>query len=568
MNAIIGMAELLRHEKLSRIQSEYISDIGVSAQSLLVIIDDILDMSKIESGKFELNPVDYDFHAFLDNIASMFKHVAGDKKLKFKFETVGIIPDCVHGDDLRLRQILTNILGNAVKFTKKGNVKLTVTALEDKLLFEIRDTGVGISAEELPNLFDAYEQVDKMKNRGAGGTGLGLSISKSFAEMMGGRITVASEYGHGSAFTVEIPLIEGVAEGAGKKSDSQASRQLRAPGAKILVVDDNKFNLIVAQGLLSLMKIDAQIADSGFKAIEHIKKTDFDIVFMDHMMPEMDGIETVGKIRKMGGKFEKMTIIALTANAVKHAREMFLTRGFDDYIAKPIHADELSELVGRYLPPDKVEVIVTEEASGAARAGDGFIEQLSEIGELNAQIGLSRVSGVETMYKDMLELFYRQMAAELTKLDTFNGTGDMRGFSVTVHAMKSALSTVGAMGLSGLASALEDASKNGDGDYCAAHYGAFKDKLVALRDKLAEVFPDEKSFFKKEKGSKEELPKRVTAAIDAAADYDSDAGLEAVGFLLGFDYGGETNSLLESAAAAFKDFKCTKAAEYLTLIRI
>jgi len=361
MNAIIGMAELLGHEELNHRQSGYVNDITVSSKSLLGIINDILDFSKIESGKLELNPADYELMALIDHVDSMFSYVSKQKGLEFRVETSGDIPDCLFGDDMRLRQVLTNICGNAVKFTEKGHIKLIVSINGDKLSFRIEDTGIGIQKENLPKLFKAFEQVDKVKNRSVVGTGLGLSITKAFVEMMGGEVIVESQYGHGSAFTVVIPVVKGNPENIRQNEPGLKEQSICAPDAKILVTDDNGFNLKVASGLLSFLDIEAETADSGRKAIELVMQNDYDIVLMDHMMPEMDGVETVLKIREMGGKYEKLTIIALTANAVTGAREMFLENGFNDFISKPIDADELHETVMKYLPPEKVLTKVAKD---------------------------------------------------------------------------------------------------------------------------------------------------------------------------------------------------------------
>jgi signal transduction histidine kinase/CheY-like chemotaxis protein len=371
MNAITGMGELLLHEQLNERQLGYVDDIVVSANALLGIINDILDFSKIESGKLELNPVDYDFMAFIDHIKSMFDYVAEKKGLEFILECGENLPLFFFGDDLRLRQTLTNILGNAIKFTEKGHVCLKVTESENSLIFVIRDTGIGIRKEDLPKLFNAFEQVDKSKNRNVVGTGLGLAISKSFVEMMGGSIKLESEYGQGTVFTITIPIVLGSKERIINRSAYIESHAFHAPEADILVVDDNEFNLRVAYGLLNLMEIEADTADSGFKAIDLVKEKDYDIVFMDHMMPEMDGVDTVREIRKLGGKFENLIIIALTANVVKNAQDMFLSSGFNDFLAKPIEVGELYDIVRKYLPEGKIRTVdMTEDVKARASKGD------------------------------------------------------------------------------------------------------------------------------------------------------------------------------------------------------
>jgi len=357
MNAIIGMGELLGYEQLNERQSGYVHDIIVSAKSLLDIINGILDFSKIESGKFELNPVDYDFNAMIDNIESMFVYVAQKKSLEFNVEYGEDLPEFLFGDDIRLRQVLINICGNAVKFTEDGYVRLKITAYDDSIVFEIRDTGLGIREEDLSKLFNAFEQVDKSINRSVVGTGLGLALSKSFIDMMGGEIKITSKYGSGTTFTITIPRVEGHADKIRQLEINSNELSISAPDARVLITDDNEFNLRVASGLLSLVDIQADTADSGLMAIELIKKNDYDIVFMDHMMPGMDGVETIREIKKMGGKFAELTIVALTANAVGNVREMFMENGFSDFISKPIEISKLLDVVKKHLPADKLLMV-------------------------------------------------------------------------------------------------------------------------------------------------------------------------------------------------------------------
>jgi signal transduction histidine kinase len=252
MNAVLGMTELLLHEPLNTRQKNYVHDIHVSGQSLLAIINDILDMSKIEAGKLELNPIHYGFQVFLDNLSSMFKFVSQKKNIDFRFETGPDLPNFLFGDNIRLRQVLTNICGNAVKFTEKGYVRLKVIKSNQQLLFEIKDTGMGIKKEDMGKLFTAFSQVNNNKNRNVVGTGLGLAISKSFVEMMGGNISFDSEYGQGTVFTIMIPIVAGNEGKVRYDEREQEVQSIIAPEAKILVVDDSKFNLEVASGLLNL----------------------------------------------------------------------------------------------------------------------------------------------------------------------------------------------------------------------------------------------------------------------------------------------------------------------------
>jgi CheY-like chemotaxis protein len=560
MNAIIGMTDLLQYETLNKRQMGFVNDIKVSARSLLSLINDILDLSKIESGKLELNPVDYDFHALLDNILSMFNYVARKKNLEVRFETDGEIPDYLYGDDIRLKQVLTNIFGNAVKYTEKGYVKLKVIYADGNLTFKIKDTGLGIRKEDLSKLFNTFQRVETEKNRSIVGTGLGLSISKSFIEMMGGRILVDSEYEQGSVFTVIIPAIAGSRAKAKFKKDLPEGHAFYAPDANVLVVDDNEFNMRVAEGLLGLFKIDAQTAFSGKEAIGLVQKNEYDIVFMDHMMPEMDGVETTGEIRKLGGKYKQLPIIALTANAVQGAKEMFLASGFDGFISKPIDLQEMYGILKEWLPPEKIEERpheTTEKTSGT------FLDTLNKVGEINTEIGLSRVSGMEKMYQDTLVLFNKKLVRECDVMSAGLHKGDIKNFSIAVHAMKSALSTIGAMGLSETASKLETASKNNDVEYCTERFPAFKDKLLNLHEELSVIFPGEGAAMEKAAGDRAYLQEQIEKALTAASDFDGDAGLNVINDLLTYDFGEKINAVLENAAAAFNDFNFDAVTELL-----
>jgi signal transduction histidine kinase/CheY-like chemotaxis protein len=442
MNAIIGMSELLHHEHLSERQMGYVNDISVSSKSLLGIINDILDFSKIESGKIELNPVDYELNVLTNHVESMFSYVAGQKGLEFKVETEGDLPIYLYGDDLRLRQALTNICGNAVKFTEKGHVKLVVRADEkNNLSFRIEDTGMGIKEEDLPKLFNAFEQLEKLKNRNVVGTGLGLSITKAFVEMMGGNITVESEYGKGTAFTVTIPVVEGNPENIHHDKITDSQQTISLPDAKILITDDNEFNLKVASGLLSFMDIEAETVTSGMDAVERVKQKDYDIIFMDHMMPVMDGIETTQAIRQLGEKYEKTIIIALTANAIKGAREMYLQNGFNDFLSKPIDANQLQEIVKRYMPPEKIHV-VTKSESHDQQTSDKKAE----------------------LQRKTIITFAKDNASTFERITTALSTGDIKTAHRIAHTLKSSAGYLGKTALQAAAYAVEESLKNETAD--------------------------------------------------------------------------------------------------------
>ena len=448
MNAIIGMSELLLNSKLAERDKKFASDIHMSANSLLAIINDILDMSKIEAGKFELSPVHYDFRELMDDVVSMFMFVAKNKGLEFIFASEGEMPKFLYGDDIRLRQVLTNICGNAVKFTETGSIRFKVTTKEDSIVFEIKDTGIGIRQDDLPNIFHVFEQSTAEKSRKTTGTGLGLPISKAFIDMMSGYIRVASEYGKGSIFTITIPLVAGNAKEIKRTEDFCGTFSISAPEAKVLVVDDNVYNLIVAVGLLELFEINAETAQSGKEAIEKVHSNEYDLVFMDHMMPEMDGIETTDFIRKSGEKYKKLKIVALTANAIQGAKEMFMESGFDGFVSKPIEIPALTTMLAECLPPEKVthktECVLNTKKPENTQEQDAFFQALGHAPEINAETGLLMVGGHKDMYRKNLKLFHGKLNTDCEKMNAFMQAGDLSGFAIAVHAMKSVLASVGA----------------------------------------------------------------------------------------------------------------------------
>jgi len=453
MNAIIGMGELLTREPLSERQAGYVDDIIVSAKALLEIINDILDFSKIESGRLELHPVDYDFNAFIDNIDSMFIYIAQKKGLEFRLECDENLPDFFFGDDIRLRQILINICGNAVKFTETGYVQLKISTSGGSLIFKIKDTGIGIRQEDMPKIFTAFEQVDKALNRSVVGTGLGLALSRTFVEMMGGEIGIDSEYGKGTTFTVAIPIVLGSPENIQKSESGKIEQALSAPDAKVLVTDDNEFNLRVAGGFLKLIDIEAHTADSGFKAIELIKQNDYDIVFMDHMMPEMDGVETVREIRNLGGKYAELKIVALTANAVGNAREMFLENGFSDFISKPVNINKLHEIVRKHLPPEKIR---TEGAADWRR---------------------DRLSREEELLRKVRATFVNENKNTFETISASLAAGDIKTAHRIAHTLKSSAGYLGKKELQEAAFSLENSLQDEQAAYTREQLEALKEEL-------------------------------------------------------------------------------------------
>lgn len=368
MNAIIGMSEIaLQDEDLPEQNRLQLTEISVAANNLLGIINDVLDISKIESGKYELIEDTYELAGLLKDVSRIIAIRVQEVNSRYQLQVDPTLPKKVIGDVTKVRQILLNILGNAAKFTKNGLVKLSVgwdqNQKEAQLVFDVEDTGIGIKEEDIDKIFGEFTQVDTRKNRSVQGTGLGLAISKHLTQMMHGDIGVSSVYGKGSKF--HITIVQQVVKyeelgiqvaAALEKGEYHVTETKKAieiiprPDARILIVDDFEVNLMVACGLMKRYNMQIDTASSGMEAVEKVKNADYDIVFMDHMMPEMDGIDTTKMIRALGGKYEKLTIIALTANAVGDVKNLFLEEGLQDFLSKPIEMKALDEIINKWLP--------------------------------------------------------------------------------------------------------------------------------------------------------------------------------------------------------------------------
>lgn len=378
MNAIIGMNEMILRDSRDEQILMYSESIRAAGNTLLGIINDILDFSKIEAGKMEIINVDYNFVSVLNDLVNMVQRKADEKGLQFKLEVDNNIPRIMHGDEIRIKQVITNILSNAVKYTKEGSVTFSISSskCEDDpecviLHVSVRDTGIGIKKEELDKLFVAFERIEEKRNRNIEGTGLGMAIAQNFLNLMGSKIQVDSEYGKGSVFSFDLKQKVVKWEPVGEfdaaykrfiRERKQYRVQFLAPKARILVVDDTEVNLKVFVSLLSRTKMQIDTADSGDTCIALFKRNFYDVIFLDHMMPDKDGIETIKEMKECTDTPNKKTpVICLTANAVSGMREMYINAGFDDYLTKPIDTDRLESMLLTYLPPDLVEKVQDEE---------------------------------------------------------------------------------------------------------------------------------------------------------------------------------------------------------------
>ncbi|MCR5136962.1 MAG: response regulator [Oscillospiraceae bacterium] len=501
INAVLGMNEMIRRESRKaelladgdtagvrdalRNIGSYADDVENAGSSLLAIINDILDFSKIEAGRMELVEAPYRLGAMLSDVGNMILFKAREKGLEFDADVDGELPDRLCGDELRVRQIITNILNNAVKYTERGSVRMTVRGetREDGVLqlrVAVQDTGIGIRTEDLDRLFGRFERLDLNRNSTVEGTGLGLVITQHLLEMMGGSIEVQSEYGRGSVFTVTIPQKTVSDEPVGElgerletgTSETGSFREtFRAPSACILIVDDTRMNLTVAVSLLKDTQLRTDTAGSAADAIALTEKNPYDVILMDQRMPEMDGTEAMKRIRAArNGKNRETPVICLTADAVIGAKERYLAEGFSDYLSKPIDSRALEAMLLKYLPKEKVTVIREErpaaEKTGSPEremrpVGSGVSAELRKAG-IDPDIGYLYCQNDGSLYASILQDYALSARETDEKLQRFYEAQDWKNYEIQVHALKSSSKMIGAEKLAGLAACLETAAGSED----------------------------------------------------------------------------------------------------------
>ena len=351
LNAIVGFSQALSEEDINDNAKDEVKDIMMASNSLLELVNGILDISKIESGKIEIVNTEYQFKNIYDELVILAKARMGDKPLDFRCHYDEDIPSVLYGDYTRIKQIILNILTNAVKYTREGYIDFSVSSVRKddicRLIISVEDSGIGIKQENIPKLFTKFERLDLEKNITIEGTGLGLAITKKLVELMNGTIVVQSIYGKGSKFTIAIDQRVVHKEVVVEKREEKKVSEVHAEGRKVLIVDDNKINLKVASRLLENYKLDITTVESGALCIEKVNSDTYDLILMDDMMPNMSGVETLHKLKEIDGF--ATPVVALTANAVTGMKEKYLNDGFDDYLAKPINRDELNNIVAKYL---------------------------------------------------------------------------------------------------------------------------------------------------------------------------------------------------------------------------
>jgi CheY-like chemotaxis protein/nitrogen-specific signal transduction histidine kinase len=557
LNAILGFSEVELQKDLPKETQVNIDKVYHSGAHLLEIVNDILDISKIQSGNFEISPADYDFPGLISDTVQLNIMRIGSKPIEFVLKLDETIPTKFHGDELRIRQILNNLLSNAFKYTEAGEVCLRVSweRREDKawVHFTVQDSGKGIKKENLERLFVEYVQFDTTANRQIEGTGLGLSITRGLVEAMEGTISVESEYGTGSVFEVSLPQAIVDREPIGReiaenlaafhfiedRNRSRGNTFIRSwmPYGKVLVVDDLETNLDVMKGLLMPYGLQVDTVLSGREAVECIRAEEarYDLVFMDHMMPEMDGVEAVRIIRnEIGSAYARqVAIVALTANAVEGNREMFLSGGFNDFISKPIDIKRLDMVLNQQIRDKQNEATLREaeiqareraEASGQDNSGKGGTEAGAEsrwllehpVEGLDFAAALQLYGGNGATLMSIFKSFIAHTPSLIEKMDSHLETS-LPDYTVEVHGLKGTCNVIGAPVTADLAKDLEAASREGKGDYVKARHGELRRQALELAEKLKVLVEEwEASLPGVEKERRSEPDREMLARLSAA----------------------------------------------------
>ena len=474
INSVLGMSELLLRDDLTSGQRQMTKNIQSAGNALLSIVNDILDFSKIESGKMDIVNVEYSLGSLLNDCLSMISLRASEKGLALRAINDPSIPEHLYGDEVRVRQIITNILTNAVKYTHTGYIALGV-GWEDKggdemiLKVSVEDTGIGIAPENMDKIFNSFQRIDERTNRNIEGSGLGLSITKQLLELMNGSIRIESTVGKGSTFFVKLPQKIVSREKLGvfciKSDEIKADKYIarfEAPDAHILVVDDVEMNIEVVTGLLRETKIKVDTALGGKKALKMACDKVYDVILMDHMMPEMDGVETLNALRRIQSPNQDTPVIVLTANALVGAKEQYIKEGFEDYLSKPMRGDALEKMLLKYIPADKVKKTesVTDKISEEPQKNSNSEMDFTFV---DRELGISYLAGNEELYDEITKMFCDDDKSH--EIQDFLEKNDWKNYEISVHGLKSTSMSIGATVLAEEARLLEMAAKNNDIEY-------------------------------------------------------------------------------------------------------
>lgn len=472
INAILGMDEMIIRESNDEQIVEYATNIKQAGKSLLAQVNGILDYSKLEEGKMEIFDVEYDLATMVNTLITSSSTRAKSKGLNFKVNVDENLPMTLLGDDVRLGQIIANLLTNAVKYTEAGEVGLSMvekgrddSAVEIEVT--VKDTGRGIPEDEIENLYVTFKRIDEEHNRNIEGTGLGIPIVIELLHLMGSELEVKSTYGVGSEFSFVIKqgIVNNEPIGDYKKRIKRSYRRRNKytfpsmPKAEILVVDDYEMNLMVAKNLMKVYDFVPDVVQSGREAITRAEEKEYDVIFMDHMMPDLDGLQTLDILKEHGYLGSRTKVIALTANAIAGAKEYYISKGFDDYLTKPIDAEALEDMLLKYMPKKKI----LKKAISDVKHNRTLISNDDE-------------------RQALIKIFVSTIDESAKKLDEFKEKSDIKNYTINVHGLKSTARLIGEMSISKKAEALEKAGNAGDWDYIETHHKELIDEYLSIRN--------------------------------------------------------------------------------------
>ncbi len=527
INVMLGMNEMILRESESKEIRQYAKSIERSGSYLISLINNILDISRIESGKMEIEEGKYELRQLLDEVMLIAEKQAEQKSLKMNLIFDKTLPAYLIGDVIHIKQILLNLINNAVKYTKEGQIDIKVSKNEEetKLIFEVKDTGIGIKEENLPVLFDAFMRVDSKKNKKIKGTGLGLAIAKQLAEQMDGMIWVESVYGKGSSFFVQLPMKK-VSDGKisnveWKETDERKRRSFVAPQAKILIVDDNPENLMVTRSLLKRTAVFVDTAASGEECVHKVRQNVYDLILLDYMMPQMDGIDTIRELKK-DVQFH-IPVIALTADVTKGIEQTFLREGFCAYLSKPVMWSKLEDLLMKYLRDDLV--FIREDLKEEQKIKDEEFKQLKgqlKENDIKIEEGLRLLDGDFMQYRKLMEFFTEYQEEYMRQMQQLMTQKEVKVDEITrmMHTLKSNAKAIGAIHLYEIAKEMEDRGKQKDMEYIMSAYDLLKLEwrrvFKASREFIEQtknVLFDQKKEEEKDKQSKEEIKEKLKIFI-------------------------------------------------------
>mgnify|MGYP002510946047 CR=1 FL=1 len=591
INTILGLNELIIRESQDETIKDYALDIRQAGSILLALVSDILDFTKLEAGQMELMEGTYDMSSLLNDLINGISLPLRKKKLDLKLDIASDIPYKLSGDEIHIRQIISNLLSNAVKYTSKGAITLHIgwrklSEDEIELDLSVKDTGCGIREKDIPKLFGVFQRMDTTVRGKSERTGLGLAITNRLVKMMGGELMVESTYGKGTAFSFSIrqKVVDNKPLGDFEKQYNESlsssvnyTQKFIAPMGRVLIVDDNAMNLAVAQGLLKQTRLQIDVASSGEECLELLKRKTYHLICLDHMMPVMDGVETLHAIRELeGNPSADIPVIALTANAVAGAREFYLNEGFQDYLTKPIDADKFENMLIEYLPDNVVYLTQGRtmdweyEKQDAELALDITESQLYVIG-FNIRNGLKYMGGDKALYGKVLRDFHLILKEKEEALRDFLKKGDMPGYAIIVHSLKGNARNLGADGLADEAFELEKLSKAGRLEDVEVRSPILFTMMKNMRNGLKAYLDNEDAEAEvKENGgeavkkiSEDDWRNALRELAGRLDDFDSDSVNEKLAELKQYDRSESDKRMLRLCEKAVKDYAFDVALEVI-----